>query len=91
LLDIKARNDAIDIVWLKAYLDISPKCPTWARITDLIIDATAPSDTNEEARINAFLQNWDIPKSGPRTAYMNNDTIRMVNAAREYDTNLTAI
>ena len=28
LLDIKARNEAIEIVWLKAYLNFSPTCPT---------------------------------------------------------------
>jgi hypothetical protein len=50
LLDIKARNEAIDLIWLKAYLDISPSRPTWAKITDLIIDATAPQGTNKKAR-----------------------------------------
>jgi hypothetical protein len=28
LLDLKARNQAIDIMWLKSYLDLSPKRPT---------------------------------------------------------------
>ena len=30
LLDIKARNDAIDLMWLKRYLDLSLKCHQWA-------------------------------------------------------------
>src|ERR1700760_2269033 len=75
LLNIRTRNEAIEITWLKAYLDISLSRPAWARVTDLIIDATAPRETKKEARINAFLQAWDIPQSGPRKAYMNNDTI----------------
>lgn len=42
LLDIESRNEAIEITWLKAYLDFSPSCPTWAKITDLTINAAAP-------------------------------------------------
>jgi ribonuclease HI/exonuclease III len=91
LLDIQARNEAIEIIWLKAYLNMSPTRPTWARITDLIIDASAPHEIKKEARINSFLQAWDAPQSGPRRAYMNNDTIRMLEAARKHKTNLAAI
>ena len=42
LLDLEIRNKAIDIMWLKTYLDFSPKRPEWATITDLIIEASAP-------------------------------------------------
>jgi hypothetical protein len=42
LIDIRVRNDAIEIMWLKTYLNFSPSCPTWAKITDLIIDASMP-------------------------------------------------
>src|SRR5260370_23298688 len=42
LLDIKTRNEAIETVWLKKYLNLSLSRPTWAKITDIIIDATAP-------------------------------------------------
>jgi hypothetical protein len=37
LLDIEARNEAIDIIWLKKYLNFSATCPTWAVVTDIII------------------------------------------------------
>jgi len=56
LIDIKTRNDAIEIMWLKAYLDFSPSRPTWAKITDLIIDASMPQGTNAQTCINCFLQ-----------------------------------
>lgn len=46
LLDIQARNDAIEITWLKTYLDFSPTRPTWAKITDLIIDVSMPPGPN---------------------------------------------
>ena len=64
LIDIKTRNEAIEIIWLKAYLNMSPTRPTWAKITDIILDASAPQGYNAQARLNAFLQTWDIPARG---------------------------
>jgi exonuclease III len=37
LLDIKARNQAIDIVWLKKYLDLGSCRPIWAYLVDILI------------------------------------------------------
>ena len=49
LLDLKARNEAIEIIWLKSYLDFSPTRPAWAIVTDLIIDTTAPTSMCDQA------------------------------------------
>jgi hypothetical protein len=68
LLDIKARNEAIDIMWLKDYLKLTPEQPEWALITDLIIDAAVLARTCKKARMNAFLQTWDTPMRGPRAS-----------------------
>lgn len=46
LLDINSRNEAIKIMWLKTYLNPATNRPTWAKVTDIIIDATAPKGTN---------------------------------------------
>jgi ribonuclease HI/exonuclease III len=91
LLDIRARNEAIEITWLKEYLNFSPSRPAWAKITDLVINATAPPSTSRLARINAFLQSWDPPTKGPRLALLDKDTIRMLKAARKHHTHLAAI
>jgi ribonuclease HI len=91
LIDLKARNEAIDIVWLKEYLNFSPTRPTWALVTDAIIDAAAPPRLNNKARVNAFLQTWNPPTSGPRAELINNDTIRMIKMARKHKANLAAI
>ena len=91
LLDINSRNDAIDIVWLKTYLNFSQSRPTWAHITDLIINASTPPGTSPLARINTFLQSWDPPTRGPRLTLLNNDIVRMLHVAKKYRTNLTAI
>ncbi|KAI4294040.1 hypothetical protein K525DRAFT_180766, partial [Schizophyllum commune Loenen D] len=37
LLDIQSRNDAIDLVWLKDYLNMGPNRPTWAYIADALL------------------------------------------------------
>ena len=38
LLDIKVRNEAIQIMWLKKYITISPQRPTWALVADVLIE-----------------------------------------------------
>jgi hypothetical protein len=56
LLDLTSRNEAIEIMWLKTYLKPSAKCPLWAMMTDILIDAAAPRETNQKAKTNTFLQ-----------------------------------
>ena len=91
LMDLRARNDAIELTWLKAYLDFSPSRPTWAKITDLIIDAAMPQGTNAQARINCFLQSWNPPQRGNQAAKLNDDTARMLKIAQKYNVNFAAI
>ena len=91
LLDIQARNEAIEITWLKTYLDFGPNRPDWAKITDLIMDTAAPANTIPKARDNPFLQSWNVPTRGRRMKNLNNDMKRMMRIARKYNTNLAAI
>jgi hypothetical protein len=91
LLDIRARNEAIEIVWMKAYLNFTQKRPLWAHITDLTLDLAAPREMIKQARVNPYLQNWHIPSRGPRAALLSNDTSRMLKIAKKHNTNLAAI
>jgi hypothetical protein len=91
LLDLQAQNEVIEITWLKEYLNVSPTRPTWAKITDLVINATAPPGTSCLARINAFLQSWQPPTKGPRLALLDNNMIRMLKIAKKHHMNLAAI
>ena len=91
LLDIQARNEAIELMWLRSYLNFSESRPPWAIVTDIIIDAAAPPNTCHTARINSFLQTWEPPTRGKRAESLNNDIIRMIKAARNNNTNLAAI
>jgi len=61
LLDLRARNQAINIMWLKTYLDLSPKRPTWAYITDALISnniSRASGQVATLAQVNTYLQSW---------------------------------
>ena len=91
ILDIKARNEAIDLMWLKSYLDFSPNRQPWAAITDLIINAAAPKITVAQARENPFLQCWNAPARGSRDVPFNDDIRRMLKAAKTHHTNLAAV
>jgi len=51
LLDLKIRNKAINIMWLKTYLDFSLKRPEWATIMNLIIEVSAPKGLVKKAII----------------------------------------
>ena len=55
VLDINARNEAIEIVWLRAYLNFSPSYQKWATITDHIMLAAALPQSIEKAWDNPFL------------------------------------
>lgn len=91
LLDIRARNEAIELVWLRDYLNLSPSRQTWAKVTDILINATAPLGTSAVAVVNTFLQTWNPPTRGPRLATLNKNIIRMLSVAKKYKTNLAAI
>jgi hypothetical protein len=37
LLNLQSQNKAINIIWLKEYLNMSPTRPTWAYVTDILL------------------------------------------------------
>ena len=91
ILDLQARNEAIDLMWLKAYLNFGPDRQPWAAVTDIIINAAAPNITIAQARKNPFLQCWNAPIRGQRADKLNDDIRRMLKVARDHRTNLAAI
>ena len=91
LLNIKARNEAIELTWLRLYLDLTPKRPTWAIITDILISAAAPLGTSAIARMNMFIQKWKPFTRGPQAMILGDETLRMLKIAKKYNTNLGAI
>ena len=66
LLNISARNKAIDIIRLKAYLDLSPSRPKWAYLTDAIINTLHPNIPPKP--LSFPLSSWSPPSRGPRAS-----------------------
>lgn len=91
LLDIKSRNEAIEIMWLKTYLNFTNSRQPWAIVTDHIILATAPPHYVAAAKNNPFLQAWNVPLKGDRAKHLNNDMVRMIKVARKYNANMSAL
>ncbi|KAJ8455816.1 hypothetical protein ONZ51_g12320 [Trametes cubensis] len=69
MLDIKARNEAIELMWLKTYLNLSENRPDWAYLADILIAKAIMAESrcvDADARINTFLQTWDCAQVAQR-------------------------
>ncbi len=89
LLDVKARNEAIDVIALKEYLLTRQVRPRWAIVVDAIFAAAttaASRNVEETAKLNAFLQTWKI--STHRSAGLGEGLRRMVKVATKYNATL---
>jgi hypothetical protein len=89
ILDIRARNEAIQLTWLQTYLaprDIRPK---WAYVADVIIKQNTPkakANMDPKAAVNCFLQSWSPKKK----TGMPQELIEMMKVAKKYDVALEA-
>jgi len=72
VLDIMSQNEAINVMWLKKYLNFGPNRPMWALVADAMIAKNVPqteSNVDPIIRQNVFLQSWKtkmkskVPKS----------------------------
>lgn len=85
LLDLVARNEAIDLVWLRSYLDLSPTRPRWAHIADILIAGAVHSSykhLDETSKVNTFLQEWEV--STRQSNRLPQDLLQMLKAAKKY-------
>jgi hypothetical protein len=91
LLNIEARNKAIQLTWLKSYLQISCNRPTWAHIANELINSKLPNKPNIDrlTRINIFLQSWN---SNPNTkTNIPHDLTAMIRTGKEYNVKLQTL
>ncbi|KAH9910805.1 uncharacterized protein BXZ73DRAFT_93580 [Epithele typhae] len=61
ILDLKSRNEAIAIMWLKEYLTFNAKKPWWTYLADDIFASQVSLDQcprEHHLRLNPFLQAW---------------------------------
>lgn len=92
VLDLKTRNKAIDIMWLKSFLDISPARPKWAYIADILIGECVTKSSgkvDQISKLNTFLQTWD-PNTSP-SSKIPHEIIRMLKIAKRSDTRFDAL
>ncbi len=89
ILDLNARNEAIDIMWLKTYLDLGEERPLWAYLADDMLVNHVPKNIRprqSDLRVNPFLQKWK-----PKTRGLPEELRGMMNAARKYGVRLEAL
>ncbi|KAH8978698.1 hypothetical protein EDB92DRAFT_1776485, partial [Lactarius akahatsu] len=91
ILNVKARNKVIEIMWRRTYLNFTPSRPIWTAITDLTLAVATPPRTSSIAIMNCFLQSWNPPSQGPRVIKLACDIMRMLKMAKKYNTCLAAI
>lgn len=61
LLDIEARNIAIEVSWLKKYLNTSGARPAWTFVTDAITNCIKPDGIKCLQDVNIFLSSMCAP------------------------------
>jgi ribonuclease HI len=92
VLDVRARNEAIELMWIKRYLDFSALRPLWAKVLDAILASSTPKTENiipQEIMRNVFLQTWKTSTGRQKKVI---PTIRrMLEAAKKYNVRLEGI
>lgn len=89
ILDIKARNDAIELMKLKSYLRMDDKRPRWAKMADSLIGQNIPIAHNicdRESIRNTFLQTWTA-KTGAKSE-LPQSLREMLQAAKRHSVDL---
>ena len=92
LIDITSRNEAIELMWMKSYLDLSEKRPTWAFAMDVLIGQQITrnsGDVHRLSQVNKFLQTWRVNTSGP--SKLPEDIKRMLRVSKKYNLTCNAI
>ncbi len=89
LVDLEARNEAIDVMWLKTYLNFGEDRPLWALLADDIMANHVPKHCMpriSELRINPHLQKWK-----PRARGLPQELSGMMKAAKRYGLRLEGL
>src|SRR5882724_1724931 len=90
--DLKTRMEAIDIMWLKKYLDTPDKRPTWCWVADALIKGDAylhsTPRVEESARLKWALQTWRTRQG--KLSKLSDCIKRMLKAAEKYNARVQA-
>lgn len=94
ITDIMARNEAINLIWVKKYLSIGKDRPMWAYVADELIKKNLPKSGKKfNERLtknqNPFVQSW-APAMHAGTK-LPKDILKFLKTAKKYDVNMEAI
>jgi len=89
--DMKARNEAIQIIWLQKYLTPGNKRPRWAFIVDRILakNAVKKPIVDENSKISWIMQTWH--ESEASWSKIPNEIKEMLKVARKYNAGIDVI
>jgi hypothetical protein len=66
ILDIKSRNDTINLMWLKRYTNLKPSHPLWTKVADALLSLANPTPTTRAITPrNTSFSNGKDPKQVP--------------------------
>src|SRR5882724_13276783 len=92
LPDLKTRMKAIDIMWLKKYMDTPDKRPTWFWVANTLIKGETylhlTPRVEESARLKWALQTWRTRQG--KHSKLPNCIKRILNSAEKYNTRVQA-
>ena len=87
VLDLLSRNEAIELMKTKAYLNLGPNRPRWAYVADSLINKNIPKSqrvSDERSKENMFLQNWSTTVRQGKTS-LPQSLRRMLGVAKKYN------
>ena len=91
MLDIVARNKAIHLTWLKAYLNLGEDRVAWTYFADALIGMDIPEsskiDDDPGSRIMPILQTWELKL---RNSSLPNNLKMMLRLAKEFNVQVSA-
>jgi hypothetical protein len=91
ILDLSARNDAIQLTWLQSYMKTTDR-PTWTYYADALFRLAAPSsgrEVDEVAAVNPIVQNWR-PKTAKGTT-LPKELISLIRTAEKHGVKMEGI
>ncbi|KAG0707131.1 hypothetical protein DFH29DRAFT_797434, partial [Suillus ampliporus] len=91
LLNISARNEAIEITWVQAFMDLSNSRPAWAFIADNIINSLKPDTIKDQPEINSLLTSWDPPTRGTKANRLPRHIINLIKTTKKHNVSLAPL
>lgn len=92
LVDIRMRNKAIDIMWLKSYLKIGQERPIWAYVADAIMAGSmlkSEESIDNRVKVLPLLQSWRTRVSPQKEVCP--DIVKLINTAKDFNVRLNGI